>query len=195
MAPENAWAWLRAAREAHNRKDYSGLLTALNKVSSASNWIPPNRLAQATALQYLPEHIDGLPRANILIQTQYAFLSQQASGLELLVDFCSQARDSNVTQTCSKLAKNVLDNADSLLALRAGIAIAEKVAFDPVTVKKLRDEAAALADAQSRRLDWSKTASITDNCTGLDQAVGDLESNAKFGELKTLRNIAARQPN
>jgi hypothetical protein len=139
----------------------------------------------STVKSYMPDTVAGMPRASLLAQAADLLVSQQTAGLGALTGYCARPRDANASQLCERLATLLLDKADSLASLRAGVAAAGSAESLAAKAIQARKEYEGLKERDI--LGWSAVQDPSRGCAGIEWVVERLEFMAEAGELQGLR--------
>jgi len=127
LAPNSAWPWLAQATQARLAGDASGELNAMHRAGGAANWRSDSGSLLRLLLAAQPQGLQGLPRLNSELQALITDITALAINVPMGLDsFCGRSLDANRQQTCTVMADRLLSQADNLLHLGIGIAVAER---------------------------------------------------------------------
>lgn len=191
LAPNSAWPWLAQATQARLAGDASGELNAMHRAGGAANWRSDSGSLLRLLLAAQPQGLQGLPRLNSELQALITDITALAINVPMgLGSFCGRSMDANRQQTCAAMADRLLSQADNLLHLGIGIAVAERAGLPAARTAASRQELDQLKK-QTPDLDAVQAASAVTACAGMAQMRQYIARQATLGELGALRERLA----
>lgn len=195
LAPESAWPWLAQATQARQAGDVAGEVSAMHRAGGAANWRSDSGSLLRLLLAAQPQGLQGLPRLHSELQALMTDITTVAINVPMgLGSFCGRAMDANRQQTCAAMADRLLSQADNLLHLGLGIAVAERSGLPAARTAALRQERDLLMK-QTPSLDAVQATNAVTACAGMAQMRQYIARQATLGELGVLRErLAASSP-
>jgi hypothetical protein len=184
LDPGNVVPWLHVAAEALQRKDAGGVAEATYRASLATTSRVREFAFADLALSALPA--DWPPAEAMLAGTRVLEIhaSLALPSYLAVVQYCARERmhDSNVQQTCDRLARVLMERGDSLIDYGIGRRLGERAGW-PADRVELND--ARFAAYTQTRVDGDAMAAAlagSRDCRTLRQGVQAAFAHARYGE-------------
>ena len=188
LDPSNTVAWLQVADEASSKKDAAGVADALYHVTTAKNGQLYTGAVATLAEPYMAG-VTGYQKMDLDMLAISAFSGWSLPAYLPVSNFCaaSQLTDSNRRQTCDAIARKFTENSTTLIELRIGMRIAERLGWPAGQLAQVREHADATYQAAQNEIDLEQPWS----CLAIERAHRHWMQMAKLGEVGAARAAIA----
>lgn len=149
LSPGSVWPWAALAGQARRLNDGSGVENAMARAATASDWRSATAGLPALLCDALPPEVSVQGRLDLLGQA----MGTNTMGMQYqgLINHCPAEQDANRRQVCHRLATQLLDKADNLLALAIGLSVGERLGLPAERLAAARQQRDAAFSAAAQR--------------------------------------------
>lgn len=189
---DNAAAWFSVAGQAAARGEPEAVAAALHRASVATRLHYRTAEFAALAIAAMPEPLPRAEQAQILVAAIGIQAALSMPQYQVLTRHCDEARvrDSNHRQTCSALAELLVTKGPTLLDLRIGRRIGERVGWPLERTEQLGAMSEALMQAVFDELTSAPGGSLS--CASAERYERWWRAQSPGGERAAAEQIRAR---